>query len=170
MVQVKCSRCARRIGAGYLCCDQIETVQKTPCHKSPVSPMPQAADGKRNQHIEVVSRQSHTVTAQWDVDIIAEPGGERDVPPVPEFSDRSAEVRLPEVNPQVIAHHPRQSKRHVGVAGEIAINLKSKQRGGEHECRPVVLAWSPIDKLHEIGDIVSDHDLLKEPPGRLDES
>ena len=35
---------------------------------------------------------------------------------------------------------------------------------------PVYWRRSRIDELHEIGDVISDHDLLKETPRGLDDS
>src|ERR1700722_8825918 len=104
-IQAERLRDARSGGANDLGRDQIEAMEQAPNHKSPVRSVPQPTDGKRDHQIEIVARQFNPVAAQWDVDVIAKPGGERYVPAVPEFSDRTAEIGLAEIDSEIVAHH-----------------------------------------------------------------
>ena len=77
-----------------------------------------------------VRRAPFAVSAERDVEIIAQPLRQRDVPPAPEFCDRRCEVRHVEVFGQVEADDPRHSDRDVGVSRKIAVDLERVRNDG----------------------------------------
>jgi len=63
--------------------------------------MPQAGDGKREQDVEHPPPLRNPVASQWNINVIAKPGRERDVPPTPEFPETLCQIRSPEVLHQI---------------------------------------------------------------------
>src|SRR5580698_7590245 len=116
--------------------DEKDSVQRAPDHESPVSSVPQPAYGKGYEQVEVEPRRAHAIAAERNVDIVAEPGGERDVPALPELAIALREVRMIEVGHELKAHNPGASDGDVGVAGEIGVDLHGKQQCCKEQRKP----------------------------------
>ena len=58
---------------GFLNAEQ-QTVQGAPQEEGSIGAMPDAADDKGDEQIEVVAQPAHTVAPQGNVDIVLEPG------------------------------------------------------------------------------------------------
>ena len=86
--------------------------------------MPEAGQRPYGKQIENVPCGRAPVAAERDVHIVAEPGGQRDVPAAPELGDRLADVRIVEVFEKLEAEHFAETDRHIRVAGEIEVNLQ----------------------------------------------
>ena len=56
--------------------------------------------------------------------VVAQEGGQRDVPPPPELRDAGRDIRVIKVRAEVVPHRSRHADGHVGIAREIAIDLK----------------------------------------------
>ncbi len=76
-------------------------------------------------------RLAMAVAAEWFVEIVADPGRQRDVPSPPELGERAGNIGRIEILPQPEAEHAGEPDRHVGVAGKIEIDLHRK--AGEAE-------------------------------------
>ena len=63
-------------------------------------------------------------TSQRYIQVIAQPGRERDMPAPPEFGDRRRQIGRVEVLRQYEPEHETETDRHVGVAAEIEVDLK----------------------------------------------
>src|SRR4051794_37364266 len=63
---------------------QQRAVISAPDDKGPRRPMPQAAEQHRHHQVEIGAACSATVAAERDVEVIAQPGAEADVPAAPE--------------------------------------------------------------------------------------
>ena len=64
------------------------------------------------------------VAAERDVEVVAEPGRQRHVPAAPELLHRVGDVGPAEVLREAEAEHPAEADRHVGVAGEVEVDLQ----------------------------------------------
>ena len=91
--------------------------------------MPQARQGPDHKQVADLPSPGAPAAAQGDVHIVPEPAGQRDVPPPPELRDAPGDVGIVEVFQKVKAKHPAQADGHVGVGGEIKIDLKGVGNG-----------------------------------------
>ena len=103
---------------------QQHAVVQAPEHERPAGPVPQAAEEEDGQQVEIDPRLRDPAAAQRDVDVVAEPGGERDVPAPPEVLHGAGDVGIVEVLDELEAQHPPQPDGHVRVAREIEVDLQ----------------------------------------------
>src|SRR5580704_17205253 len=101
---------------------QENSVAKSPYHKGPARAVPQAAEQEHRDEVEVVARGRNAVAAERNIDVVAEPGGERDVPAPPEIADGLGSVGKLEIFDKLEAEHFSHADGHVRIAGEIEIN------------------------------------------------
>ena len=99
-------------------------MQRTPDHKRPGRTMPEAAKQHGDRQIDVAQRRAVAVAAERDVEIVAQELRQRHVPAPPEIDDRDRLVGRVEIQRQENAEHQRDADRHVGIAGEIEIELE----------------------------------------------
>src|SRR5690606_29610567 len=104
----------------------------------PVGTVPDAAEEKGDEQVVVPAPFHRAVSAERDVDIIAEPCAEADMPAPPEFRDALAEVRAAEVAHEIHAHHTCRTDRDVAVAAEIAIDLYGEEQGCQNVGRTIM--------------------------------
>src|SRR5271170_3703492 len=105
---------------------QSAAMESTPNHVSPVCPMPQAAEQHGQQEVAIGLAFSVSIPAQWNVQIIAEPGAQTDVPAPPEILNAVGQVRLAEIHHKMKAHELGASPGNAAVTAEVAINLPSE--------------------------------------------
>ena len=93
--------------------------------------MPQAAQQHGQEQVAVGVEGAFAVAAQGDVQVVAQPGRQADVPAPPELGDRLADVGLLEVLHEAEAHHQAQADGHVAVAAEVEVQLCGVGQGAE---------------------------------------
>ena len=91
--------------------------------------MPQSADKHDGHEVHVSSQCAFAISAQRHVDVVAQEARQRHVPAAPEVDDVRGPVRRIEICGKLDAEHAGQPDRHLGIAGEIEIDL---ERVGEH--------------------------------------
>src|SRR5206468_10996342 len=101
-------------------------VTAAPANEIPARPIPQAAPRHRQHEIAIRRRRAAAVPAQGNVKLIAQPTGERDVPAAPELADARSQIRPPKVHRKMKSEQLRHPDRHVSVAGEIEVDLKTE--------------------------------------------
>ena len=99
-----------------------------PDDEIPRRAVPQASEEHREDEIEIRARLAAAVSAERDVEVFAQPGGERDVPAPPEVGDGFGAVRSVEIFREDEAEHEAESDRHVGVAAEVEVDLERVAR------------------------------------------
>lgn len=99
-------------------------MQATPCDKCPIGTMPQSAEQKDYHDVEHPTADTHTTAAKGDIEIVAEPCGERDMPSVPKLTDAGAEIGCAEVIHKVVAHRLGTAESYGAIAEEVAIYLE----------------------------------------------
>ena len=103
---------------------QRRAVQESPEHEVPARAVPQPAQEHGDDQIDVRAPRPLPIAAQRDVEVVAEPLAERDVPAAPEVGDVRRQIGHAEVLRQVVADHLRRAQGHVRVAGEVAVDLQ----------------------------------------------
>ena len=112
------------------------TIVETPEHEVPGGAMPETGQEPDDEHVPELFQLAVAVAAERDVDIITEPGAERDVPAAPEVGDRDRTERIVEVLEVVEAEHAAHTDRHVTIGAEVEVELEREaettEPGTEH--------------------------------------
>ena len=105
---------------------QQHGVVHAPQHEVPAGPVPQTRQKPHDSDIQQLPPQSLPVAAQRDVDVLTEPCGQADVPPPPELRHGAGLIGIVEVLQKPEAEQPAQADGHIGIAGEVEIDLERK--------------------------------------------
>ncbi len=129
----------------------------------PARAVPEPREQERDEDVARPDPLGRPGAAERDVDVIAKPGGERDVPAPPEVRRRARHVRMIEVLGQLEPQPARRAARDVGVRRKIRVDLdgKSEDPGPQHFERRVVQRKHLV---RDHADVVGDHELLEETP------
>ena len=103
-------------------------VVEPPEDEVPARAVPEPGQQPHGQQVEILVL---PVAAERDVDVIPEEAREGDVPPPPELGGGAGDIGVVKVLLIVEAEHPPQPDGHVGVAGEVVIDLQSEHRRAE---------------------------------------
>ena len=87
--------------------------------------MPQPGEEPHHKEVADMLDRADPVASQGNIHIVPEPGAQGDVPPPPEFSDALGGVGVVKVFQKAEAKHLPQTDGHVGVSGEIIVELKA---------------------------------------------
>ena len=104
--------------------------------------------------------------AQRDVQIVAQPGRQGDVPASPEIGRRRREIGRQEISREFDIEELGHPAGDVGIAGKIAVDLsgegigKQQARSGRYVCG----LDARLDQFDEMGEIVGQHYLLEQSP------
>ncbi len=93
--------------------------------------MPQPAQQHDDRQVCVSAVPALAVAAQGNVEVIAKPGGQRNMPSSPELGDRLADVGRVEVLGEHEPHHQPQADRHVGVGRKVEVDLEGIGDGAD---------------------------------------
>ena len=138
-----------------------------PGDERPVGAVPEAAQEEDDKGVAHHLGLRYAAAAQGDVDIIAEPSRQGDVPATPELGDVAAEVRHVEVAHQLDTEKLRRPDGDVGVARKITINLEGEEDGGEQKRASTLGLVGGENLVHIHRAIVGHHDLLEQAPKNL---
>ena len=128
--------------------------QEEPCapqHEGPRRPVPQPGEQPHSRQVEDVPNGGAAASSQGDIDVIPEPGGQGDVPPPPELGDRLGDIGVVEVFQEMKAKHPPQADGHVGIGGEVEVNLEGVCRR-PRPCRTGGHGGGGLGE-HSVGDL-----------------
>src|SRR6266478_4793106 len=126
--------------------------------------MPEAADQKSDEQIAIPLEAAGPVSPQRNVQIVAKPGGQGNMPALPELTDRLREVGRPEIPHQLEAHNVRSAKRDVRITREVAIDLNGKTVSRYQKVTPAMGSRLAIYRVYIHCQPVGDHHLLEESP------
>ena len=107
--------------------DENEEIEP-PEYEIPVRPVPETGERPDDEEVEHRARLGALTPAEGDVDIVAEEGAEGDVPAPPELRYGLGEVGVVEVFQVVQSEHPAHAYGHVGVGGEVEVDLHHEGR------------------------------------------
>lgn len=106
--------------------------------------------------------------------VIPEPFAQRNMPPAPILHDRPGYIRIVEILGELEPKHPAQSDCHVGITGEIIIELEHA-RQGSRPCQRngQLVPFLPERDFRHYGDLVRCQQFLgqayDEPPNSVGE-
>ena len=136
-----------------------------PDDEVPARAMPESGEPPDDEEIpEPVA----PVSAERDIDIVAKEGAERDVPAAPEIGRAAGHIGVVKVLGVVEAEHPAHADGHVGIAGEIEVDLKgegeqAKPGAGRTDLREVAIEPGLYEQRGHIGDTDFFEEPLREP-------
>lgn len=104
--------------------NQVQPVQESPKNKGQIGTVPQPAEQHGEHVIFVGAEFALAVSAERDVEVIAQPRRKRDMPARPEFTETPGEIRRSEVLREMVAHHPSQPDGDVRIPRKVAVNLE----------------------------------------------
>ena len=110
--------------------------------------MPDPADRKHDQDIEILAHSALTVAPERNINIVAQPGCQRNMPAPPKIRDAHREIRPTEVFGQFKAHQLSDAKRHQRAAGKIEINLQRVSDRRDHNRQAGRLLKRTIDRIN----------------------
>ena len=105
-----------------------DSIVQAPEDKVPRRAVPEAGQKKDDQNIGRRPRRADVGAAERDVNVVANPGGQRDVPAPPEIRRGFREVGVIEVLDQLKSEQSRCAAGDVGVCGEIGVNLHAESK------------------------------------------
>ena len=159
--------------------EEQESVVGSPSDKRPVGTVPEARQQEDNERIAndngFLVRLSvayavgydRAAATQRDIDVIAEPCGERDMPTPPKLRYVATEIGYVEVAHQSDTEQLGCAYGYVGVAREVAVNLNGEQHGCEEECAARVSGIVSENGIHVGGTIVRHDNLFEQSPEDL---
>ena len=103
---------------------EIDAVQRAPHDERPGRAVPEPAEHHGDHQVDIAQDAAVAVAAERDVEIVAQELRQRHVPAPPEIDDAGGLVGRIEIERQEDAEHQRNADRHVGIAGEIEIELE----------------------------------------------
>ncbi len=110
--------------------------------------MPEAAHGEYNHRVEHPAGFAASVASEREVDIVAKPCGERDMPSAPEVGYGLCKIGADEVGWQFNAKEPSATDSHQRVAGKVGINLNRIEHTGQEKGCAIVLRNIGIYRIH----------------------
>ena len=131
--------------------------QLAPCHRPPSSIV---AISRQAEPPEAVPR-----AAQRDVEIVAQPARQADMPAPPEILQRCGAIGLVEIVRESIAEQGRDADRHVAIGREVAIDLDRIAISRGEQVEAAMRAGIEEDAVDQAGgELGGDHRFLEQAP------
>ena len=105
---------------------QERSLIRAPDDERPGGAVPESAQEHGEEQVAVGSPGAVAAPAEGNVEVVAKPGRQADVPATPEVGDAGGEVGMLEVVHEGEAHDPGHPARDVGVAREVAVDLEGE--------------------------------------------
>ena len=122
--------------------------------------MPQTCQCPDSQQIEDLTSLAAAVAAERDVDIIAEEAAERHMPAAPELRDGRGYVRQVKVLAVAEAEDAAKANGHIGIAGEIEIDLEHEHQRSEPCADERAVSTAGAQRRNDLARIIGKQDLL----------
>ena len=98
---------------------QPGAVIESPRDEIPGRPVPQSDQAKSDEPVENPPKDAPSVPPERNVDIVAHPAAERDMPPLPEVPDVSRKIGPVEIFRQTDPQKARRADRDIGITRKI---------------------------------------------------
>src|SRR5690349_19555813 len=89
--------------------------------------MPQPPEHHGKHQVSISFRNAASVPPQRDIQVIAQPGGKRNMPSSPKVCDRSSKIRMVKIGQQLDTKKLADASRNIRITGKIAVNLQGKK-------------------------------------------
>src|SRR5262245_48730649 len=143
--------------------NETEALPHSPNHEVPRSAVPQASEQHGGEKVHISSRHTTAISPQTDVQIIAEPTGETDMPAMPKLPNISRCIRQVEVENELESEPTSRAAGNVGITGKIAIDLNGKGEGCEDNHRAARVGLM-VNHFHEWREVVRECDFFEHSP------
>lgn len=143
------------------------SVIKPPTNKCPISAVPQATDEEYNKRVAQLLCPRATTAAEWEINIIAKPRHQRDVPTLPKVADIARKVRVTEVLHQSDAEKATRTDCYIAITGEVTVDLKGKEKSAHQQIYPTGLCIIGEDDINANGALVGYNNLFEKAPQDL---
>ena len=110
--------------------------------------MPETAKREYNHRVEHPSGFAASVASEREIDIVAKPSRERDMPSSPEVGYGFSKIRSDEVGWQFNAKESSATDSHQRIACKVCINLNGVEHTGQEQCGAVMLRNIGIYRIH----------------------
>ena len=159
--------------------EEKQSVVGTPSNKCPVRTMPETGQKENDKGVADddeflvtvgilnMGRNLRTGAAKRNIYIIAEPSGKRYMPASPELRYVTGEIGVVEVTHQFDTKEFSRSDCDVRIAGEIAVNLKSKEDGCKEQSGTVLGVVCCPYLIHICSTVIGNHNLFEQAPEDL---
>lgn len=128
--------------------DHEEGMVQAPANERPVRAVPHTAQEHDHEQIKIQAFLAHAVSTESDVEVVAEPARERNVPALPEFGNAPRAVRAVEVAREMEPEHQAEANRHVAVRREVEVNLEHVGKATP----PRIEYARSVCRKHAVGD------------------
>lgn len=143
--------------------DLQQAVNASPYNEGPHRAVPQSGDEHGGQQVGVRANIAFPVAPQADVNVIADPPGQRDVPAAPELLRAPAYVWGFEVIREAHAHHDAEPDGHVRVGREVVVDVEAERISRHPGLGPGQGGAFVEQFFHDRGQLVGDDDFLDHP-------
>ncbi len=106
-------------------------MKRAPRDKGPIRPMPKSGDEKDDKRVANLLYGATPTAAQRDIEIIAKPCRERNMPTPPKFGNVACEIRVRKVAHERNPEKASAPNRDIAVAREVSIDLEGE---ANHAC------------------------------------
>ena len=110
--------------------------------------MPESAHGEDYHRVEHPAGFAATVASEREIDIVAKPSRERDMPSAPEVCYGLSKIRSVKVGWQFNAKESSATDSHQRVTSKVGINLNGVEHTGQEQCGAVMLRDIGIYRIH----------------------
>src|SRR5262249_910718 len=141
-----------------------ETVIEAPPHEVPRRPVPEPAEDHGQHQVAIGLALAAAAAAERNVEIIAQPTRQADVPAPPEVTGTGGEVRTIEVEHQLETEQPGGAASNIGVSGEVAVNLKREAEHRQVGLRRGERSGTGEERIDQGREVVGQDDLLPQAP------
>src|SRR5690606_33828226 len=104
-----------------------QPVNGPPNNEGPRGTMPKPAEEHRERQVAIGGEASASISAERDIEVVAQPARERDVPATPEVRDVTRKGGEAEVLHQLDPEQAAEPARHERVAAEVSVDLQREQ-------------------------------------------
>ena len=137
---------------------QCHSMKSAPYDEIPRSAVPESAQQHGEYQVEIGTQLAFPVAAQRDIEVVAQPGGQGDVPAVPEIGHAVRLVGRVEVDGKTESQQQGDADGHIAVARKVAVYLQGISVNAEKVLKAGIEAGIVEDAFYEIdADIVGDN-------------
>lgn len=142
----------------------IQPVKASPDDEGPGGSVPDAADEEGDHDVAVFADARAPASSKRNVNIIAEPRAQGNMPASPEAGDALCKIRRPEIDIQLKTKNSCGADRDGGVACKIGIDLKGEGKGSDDGLHGSAGKKILPDIVHENSGAVRDDHLHEKAP------
>ena len=147
-----------------------DAVEQSPENEGPADAVPEAAEEKDDDGVEVAGALPAGGVGEGEVDVVAEPVGEGDVPAAPEVGEVEGLVGAVEVVRDGEAEEEAEAHGDVGVAGEVEVDLEGVGVDADEDLGTAVEGGGVEDAVGDVvGEEVGDEEFFDEAGGDEEE-